>query len=94
MTVHTELRGRLFARDADDHAIRGASPFDLDPLAPPGPVASIRALCHDAFEAGDFAQPLTRQTRVRRLQQLETLLRALEAPVAATLRVNSTPWWR
>jgi uncharacterized membrane protein YccC len=28
------------------------------------------------------------------LQQLETLLRDLEAPVAATLRVNSTPWWR
>jgi hypothetical protein len=28
------------------------------------------------------------------LQQLETLLRDLEAPVAATLRLNSTPWWR
>lgn len=28
------------------------------------------------------------------LQQLEMLLRDLEAPVAATLRVNSTPWWR
>ena len=28
------------------------------------------------------------------LQQLETLLRDLEAPVAATLTVNSTPWWR
>ncbi len=28
------------------------------------------------------------------LQQLETLLRDLEAPVAATLRVNSTSWWR
>jgi uncharacterized membrane protein YccC len=28
------------------------------------------------------------------LQQLETLLRDLEAPVAATLAVNSVPWWR
>jgi hypothetical protein len=28
------------------------------------------------------------------LQQLETLLRELEAPVAATFAVNSTPWWR
>jgi uncharacterized membrane protein YccC len=28
------------------------------------------------------------------LQQLESLLRELEAPVAATLRTNSTPWWR
>jgi hypothetical protein len=28
------------------------------------------------------------------LQQLETLLRDLEAPVAATLSLNSTPWWR
>jgi len=28
------------------------------------------------------------------LQQLETLLRDLEAPVAATLVVNSTAWWR
>ena len=28
------------------------------------------------------------------LQQLETLLRDLEAPVAATLKVNSRPWWR
>jgi hypothetical protein len=25
---------------------------------------------------------------------LQTLLRDLEALVAATLRVNSTPWWR
>ena len=28
------------------------------------------------------------------LQQLEMLLLDLEAPVAATLSMNSTPWWR
>jgi hypothetical protein len=72
-------RGGLIAGKADDHAVRGAPSFDLDPLAPPGPVASICALCHDAFEAGNFAQPLTRQIRVRRLQdQLQARMQVVE----------------
>ena len=57
-------RGRLIAGNADDHAVRGASTFDLDPLAPTGPVASICALCHDTFEAGNFAKPFTCKIRV------------------------------
>jgi hypothetical protein len=72
-------RGRLIAGKADDHAVRGAPSFDLDPLAPPGPVASICALCHDTFEAGNFAQPLTRLIRVRRLQdQLQAWMQVVE----------------
>ena len=46
-------RGRLIAGKADDHAVRGASTFDLNPLAPPGPVVSVCSLCHNAFEAGN-----------------------------------------
>jgi len=72
-------RGGLIAGKADDHAVRGAPSFDLDPLAPPGPVASICALCHDTFEAGNFAQPLTRLIRVRRLQdQLQAWMQVVE----------------
>jgi len=72
-------RGGLIAGKADDHAVRGAPSFDLDPLAPPGPVASICALCHDAFEAGNFAQPLTRLIRVRRVQdQLQAWMQVVE----------------
>ena len=72
-------RGRLIAGNADDHAVCGAPSFDLDPLAPPGPVASICALCHDTFEAGNFAQPLTRLIWVRRLQdQLQAWMQVVE----------------
>ena len=72
-------RGGLIAGKADDHAVRGAPSFDLDPLAPPGPVASICALCHDAFEARNFAQPLTRLIRVRRVQdQLQAWMQVVE----------------
>jgi len=72
-------RGGLIAGKADDHAVRGAPSFDLDPVTPPGPVASICALCHDAFEAGNFAQPLTRLIRVRRLQdQLQAWMQLVE----------------
>ena len=72
-------RGRLIAGKADDHAVRGASTFDLNPLAPPGPVVSVCSLCHNAFEAGNSAQPLTRQIRVRRLQnQLQARMQVVE----------------
>src|SRR5439155_19722705 len=72
-------RGRLIAGNADDHAVRGASTFDLDPLAPTGPVASVRSLCHNAFEARSLTQPLTRQIRVRRLHdQLQAWMQVVE----------------
>jgi hypothetical protein len=72
-------RGRFIAGKADDHAVRGASTFDLDPLATTGPVASVRALCHNTFVARNFAQPLTRQIRVRRLQdQLQAWMQVVE----------------
>src|SRR6266851_4324790 len=72
-------RGGAIARNADDHAVRGASTFDLDPLAPTGSVPSVCSLCHDTFEAGNVAQPLTCQIRVRRLQdQLQAWMAIVE----------------
>jgi len=47
--------GGFFAGDADDYTVRGAYAFDLNPLAPTRPVATVCLLGDDTFEAGNFA---------------------------------------
>ena len=71
--------GGFFAGDADDYTVRGACAFDLNPLAPTRPVATVCLLGDDTFEAGNFAQPLLCQEWVRSLKnQLQAWMEAVE----------------
>jgi hypothetical protein len=71
--------GGFFAGDADDYTVRSAYAFDLNPLAPTRPVATVCLLGDDTFEAGNFAQPLLCQEWIRCLKnQLQAWMEAFE----------------
>jgi uncharacterized membrane protein YccC len=75
-------RGLRVASPPDESAaLRSAALTSLsDPALPESPEALRSAIA--LVSVADW------------LQQLETLLRDLEAPVAATFGLKSTPWWR
>ena len=68
LASHQRSAGVVGVATERSASVRATSASCARLRAPTRSVASIRALCHDTFEAGNFAQPLTRQMRVGRLQ--------------------------